>query len=156
MCALSLSCHKTGHSRIIDNALIGSGCEFCISTKKEHDWCVVFIPSHMFAPGAATVEPLPGSTGKRCRVTRPNRQAADRFQSLVGEIMTAAGNYSQFESSSAASCIAAEVLKIVSSYVSDNHNRSNPIQEGERGFRGRKSSVVPKSCWRRTTTNMFL
>lgn len=103
-------------------AILEPGCEFCISTKEEHDWCVAFVPSHMFALEAETVEPLSGSKGKTCRVTRPNRQAADRLQSLVGQIMTTASNYSQFEYTSAASCAAAEVLKIVSSFVEQPQN----------------------------------
>lgn len=103
-------------------ALLEPGCEFCISTKEEHDWCVAFVPSHMFALETETVEPLPGFKGKTCRVTRPNRLAADRFQSLTGQIMAAASKYSQFESTSAASCAAAEVLKIVSSYVGQPQN----------------------------------
>ncbi len=103
-------------------ALLEPGCEFCITTKEEHDWCVAFVPSHMFALETETVEPLPGSKGKTCRVTRPNRLAVNRFQALTGKIMTAANKYSQFESTSAASCAAAEVLKIVSSYVEQAQN----------------------------------
>lgn len=97
------------------------GCEFCITTREEHDWVVAFVPSRMFTPGDDAVEPLPGSKGKRCRVTRPNLQAADRFRSLTEEIMTAAGNYSQFESSSAASYAAAELQEIASHFVGQPH-----------------------------------
>ena len=103
-------------------AILEPGCEFCVATREEHDWVVAFVPTHMFTPGDEAVEPLPRSKGKRCRVTRPNRQAADRFRSIAGEIMTASGNYPHFESSSAASCAAAEVLEIASSYVGQPQN----------------------------------
>ena len=36
-------------------AVLEPGCEFCISTKVEHDWCAVFVPSRMDSEGLGRV-----------------------------------------------------------------------------------------------------
>lgn len=110
----------TANGVVIKNksfAILEPGCEFCMSTKEAHDWCVAFVPSHLLASGSEGAEPLSDSKGNTCRVTRPNRLAADRFQSLVEQIMAAASYSSQFESTNAASRAETEVLKVVSSVL---------------------------------------
>ena len=42
-------------------AILEPGCEFCVSTKDEHDWCSVFVPSHKFAAEDGLVQPAAGS-----------------------------------------------------------------------------------------------
>ena len=79
-------------------AILEPGCEFCISTKVEHDWCVAFIPSDLLAQGGDLLQSPSGS----CRVTRPNRRVADQFRAIVLQILTTAANCSHFESSPAA------------------------------------------------------
>lgn len=114
---LTYSVEYSANGNILKNnslVILEPGCEFCITTKEEHDWYAVFIPSDMLPAGVETEESLRDSGGKRLWVTQPNRQVVKRLQSLVGSIMKTARHYSQFESTSAASCAAAELLKIAS------------------------------------------
>ena len=73
-------------------AILEPGCEFCISTKIEHDWFVAFVSTHMFARGGDPVASPSSFERKRCGVTRPNRQAANQFRAIVNQIMTTAAN----------------------------------------------------------------
>jgi len=91
-------------------AVLEPGCEFCVSTKVKHDWCVAFVPSDLFAQCGD----LPTSPSGSCRVTRPNRRAADRFRAVVFEVMNVAFNCPQFETSLAAKRARSEVLQIAS------------------------------------------
>ena len=94
--------------------ILEPGCDFCISTKAEHDWCSIFVGSDKIAATRELVEPSSGSEKMRCRVSRPNRQLAAQFRALVSPIVTTAANYSEFESAPAARCAAAELLKVAS------------------------------------------
>jgi hypothetical protein len=50
-------------------AILEPGCEVCVSTKVEHDWCAVFIPTDAFASGG----PLGAvSGGERATVRGPH------------------------------------------------------------------------------------
>jgi AraC family ethanolamine operon transcriptional activator len=95
-------------------AILEPGCEFCISTKDPHDWCVAFVPSDSFTDVGGLPESAPGS----CWVTRPNRQAANRFRAVAIEILNAASTCSHFESSPAAARAAAEIVNAASLIVS--------------------------------------
>ena len=92
-------------------AVLEPGCEFCVSTKDEHDWCVAFVPTRLFAGRMK-------SPSRSCRVTRPCRQCANQFRELVLQIMANAAHCSRFESSPAATRGAAELLKMASLVVS--------------------------------------
>ena len=96
--------------------ILEPGCDFCLSTKLEHDWCTIFVPTHRFAHDDDLGEELADSE-RICRVTQGNLQMAKKFRSLVDQVITAAANYPQFESSSAARCAESELLKIASSIV---------------------------------------
>ncbi len=112
--------HTSAHAvngRALDKNSLGilePGCDFCICCKTEHDWYSIFIPTHKLSLGSDLVEPSSGSEKMTCRVTRPNPQLAAQFQELVTSIMTIAANYSEFESSPAARCIEAELIKVAS------------------------------------------
>jgi AraC family ethanolamine operon transcriptional activator len=62
-------------------------------------------------------------------VTRPLRQAANQFQAIVGQIMATAADCPDFESAPAATCAAAEVLRIASSVVG-RQQAVEPNREG--------------------------
>ena len=104
------------------------GCEFCVSTKAEHDWCSMFVPSHKFARGDREKK-SPGSDKMGCRVTHPNREVARQFRALVRQLMTAAADCPKFESSPAATWASEELLK-VASLVIGQRQAGNPNQEG--------------------------
>jgi AraC family ethanolamine operon transcriptional activator len=93
-------------------AILEPGCEFCVSTKVEHDWCGAFIPANLLEDGAD----LTVSATKACRGTRPNRQAVDQFRAALFQIFTAANN-GHFEQTPAATSAAQEVLKIANLVV---------------------------------------
>jgi len=88
-------------------AILEPSCEFCISTKVEHDWCVAFIPNSSLSPENKIVRPT-----RTCRVTRPMNHAARDFQTTILEIMQAASLSTSFETTHAAENVAAEVLKL--------------------------------------------
>ncbi len=98
-------------------AILEPGSEFCLRCMTEHDWASVFIPTHKLAPGTNLVRPLSGSEKMSAWVTRPNLHLVNQFQSLVDTVITAASNYSEFESSPAGRCVEEELLKVVSSVV---------------------------------------
>ena len=109
-------------------AIMEPGCDFCMSTKVEHDWCTVFIPAQLLDHSGDLVEPSSGSKKRVCRVTPANGQLAHQFLAIVRQIMNAATN-SQFESSPAAACAETELLKVASLIVG-LLQRNEPHQEG--------------------------
>ncbi len=110
-------------------AILEPGCDFCIRCKTEHDWYSIFIPTHKFSLGSDLVEPSSGSEKMTCRVTRPNPQLVDQFQGLVTSIMTTAANCVKFESSPAAKCAEAELLKVASLIIGQRQG-GKPHPEG--------------------------
>lgn len=94
-------------------------CGFCISTKDEHDWCSVFVPTHALPRHASPIEPSPSSRRTPCRVTRPNLQVANRLAAFVHDIIAPAATCSTFEASSAARCAAAEALRMISLVIQE-------------------------------------
>ncbi len=109
--------------------ILEPGCDFCVSTKDEHDWCSISIPNHKIARGGDVVGPPSGSEKMKCRVTRPNPQLAEQFRAFVGQLMTNTVNCSSIESGPAAKAAAAEALKI-SSLVIGQGAAGKLIQQG--------------------------
>ena len=111
---LTKNVEYTANSQVLNPdsfALLEPGCEFCISTKKPHDWWVVFIPSHLL-PGDADL-----GKSKSCLVTVPHRGMARRFASIMQQIFQSAATCPQFESSPAAQLAAAELFDVATSIV---------------------------------------
>jgi AraC family ethanolamine operon transcriptional activator len=94
-------------------AIMEPGCEFCISTKVEHDWCVAFIPTDLFVQA----NDVAVSASRSCRVSRPNPRAADEFRAMLLQIVDTAAISPHFESSPAAARAAEGVLKIANLIV---------------------------------------
>lgn len=67
--------------------------------KEADDWCSIFVPTVDFASGSDRDEPSLASEKVTSRITRPNRQTANRFRASVLELMSIAAKYPQFESS---------------------------------------------------------
>jgi AraC family ethanolamine operon transcriptional activator len=106
-------------------AILEPGCEFCISTKVKHDWCVAFIPTALFAQADDSAR----RTSRSCRVTRPCRQAADEFRATLLQIFDTAAATSHFESSPAAQHAAENVLRVAKSIVAP----SQPVETKDEG-----------------------
>lgn len=114
---LTDTCAYAANGTVLDKhsfMILEPGCEFCISTKAEHDWCSIFVPADKFVRGGDLVQPSSGFDKMKCRVSPANRLLADQFRSIVDQIITAAGNCRQIETGPAAACAAAELLGIAS------------------------------------------
>jgi AraC family ethanolamine operon transcriptional activator len=106
-------------------------CEFLLNTKSEHDWCTVFVPTPGPSRGGSLSESSSDSDKATCRVTHPNLRVANRFRTLAGQVMTAATLCAEFESTPAARCAAAELLKVASSVVGGGR-AVEPHRQGRR------------------------
>ncbi len=129
---LTDTCAYSGNGTVLDKGsflILEPGCEFCISTKIEHDWCSIFVPSDLFDRGSDLAEPSSVSEKMTCRVTRPNPRVAAQFRALVHQVMTTATHSPQFESAPAATNAAADLLK-VASVVIGKGQAGDPAQEG--------------------------
>jgi AraC family ethanolamine operon transcriptional activator len=110
-------CQYVANGTAIDKhgfMVLEPGSEFCVSTKDEHDWCTIFAPADKLADAGYAVEASSSSDKPACRVTRPDAQIANQFSALVRQTMVAAANCSTFETSPAATCAAADALRIAS------------------------------------------
>ena len=105
-------------------AVLEPSCEFCISTRVEHDWCVAFIPNRLLSPDYDIVR-----STHTCRVTRPMDHAAEEFQATILEILQAASLSTFFETTHAAESAAAEVLKLAEIAIGRNQ-KTSPGREG--------------------------
>ena len=112
-------------------AIFEPGCDFCFSTKFEHDWCTIFVPSYKFVCGDDLETPPSRANGFTCRATREDCSLAHQFRSLVGQTMTAAANCDQFERTRAARFVEEELLNVASvvvgnSLASRHHREGRP------------------------------
>ena len=109
--------HAEGHSAngvALDDAsiaILGPGRDFCLASRIEHDWCSIFIPTPHLDPFCDSEEAPSKAEKPSCRVTRADRQLADRLRTSVCEIMAAA-SYPKFESSIAAAVASADLLQL--------------------------------------------
>lgn len=123
--------HRANGTALDENsfAILEPGCDLCVRCPIEHDWCSVFVPTRMLARDCDLVKLSSTSEKTTVRVIRANPQTANQFRSLVGQIMIAAATCSDFESTPAATCAAAELLKIASFVVS----RQQAIEPSRQG-----------------------
>ena len=110
--------------------ILEPGCDFCISTKDEHDWCSIFIPSSKLIRGSDPVEPSSDSEKMICQVFHSNPQVTNQFFGFVRRLMTIGINYSQIESDLLSNLLAEEALEIVSLILGQR-------QGGETNLEGR-------------------
>ncbi|MGK7896393.1 MAG: helix-turn-helix domain-containing protein [Xenococcus sp. (in: cyanobacteria)] len=118
--ALTPQCAYSANGTFLDKhsfMILEPGCDFCISTKDEHDWCSIFVPTNQIDFGRNFTESSFGDKKMICRVTRPNPQLVNQCWELVRSIMNAAANCEQFESSPAATQVVQELEKIASLIV---------------------------------------
>ena len=116
---LTPQCAYSANGTVLDKysfIIMEPGCDFCISTKDEHDWCSIFVPTHQIACDNNLIELSSGSKKMICRVTRPNPLLTNQLWELVHSIANVT-NYEQFEFSPAATYAAAELNKVASLIV---------------------------------------
>jgi len=123
-------------------AILEPGSEFCVSTRFEHDWCSMFIPTSMLDQAGGPDAPQLGSRKSICRVTRANRELANSARSIMSEIMSASASFRGFESSPAAISGAEALMKVASLVIGDK-------QEDEPDHTGRprvsRSDIIRRS-----------
>jgi AraC family ethanolamine operon transcriptional activator len=85
---------------------------FLVSTKFEHDWCSIFVPTVDIAGNGDRDEASLASEKVISQITRPNRQTAGRFRRSVSELMSVAAKYPQFESSLASTAAGAGLRQL--------------------------------------------
>ena len=113
---LSEDCPYSWNATVLQRdelAILEPGCEFCVSTKHEHDWCTIAVPAEMLVHQIKDGE-LPA-----CRVTQASRQLARRFRQSVRDVMTASATSPQFEIELAAIRAETALLEIASDAIGE-------------------------------------
>ena len=57
---LTDACTYSANGTVLDKdsfMILEPGCDFCVATKAEHDWCSIFVPTHRFARSGDLVGP---------------------------------------------------------------------------------------------------
>lgn len=112
---LTATCKYSANGTVIEKdafMVLDPGTDFNLSTKFEHDWCSISVPSHVLELDPDFEEPSSASDQTGCRVTRPNRHLASRFQASVRGVLATAARYPQFESSLGATVAAGDLLEL--------------------------------------------
>ena len=96
----------------VSMAILGPGCDFCLASRIEHDWCSIFVPTleldRCCDPEGASSD----SEEMTCRVTRLDRQLAHQYRTSVVELMAIAAEHPQFESSLASNVAAPRLRQL--------------------------------------------
>jgi AraC family ethanolamine operon transcriptional activator len=137
---LTDACEYSANGVVMDKGsftIFEPECDFSFSTKFEHDWCTILVPSDKFSRDLDLEALSSGSPKSVCRVTRKDRRVANQFRTLVSQTMAAAANGAQFERSLAARMVEAELLKVASKVVGQrlevqrNHGGRPPCSREE-------------------------
>ncbi len=132
---LTEACPYSANGQLLDKysfMILEPGCEFCLSSNAEHDWCSIFVPTEKITDGRG-LELLSNSEKMRCRVSVPNSELAKQFYHVMSEIITTAANCSSFETSPAGKCARAELLKLAP-LILGQKQASKPKKEGRPKF----------------------
>ena len=122
--------------------ILEPGCEFRLSTRVEHDWCAISVPSQILCPDWTTeaTSPNPNRTG--CRLSARNRQQCQVLLDLLTRAFSAATDCPNFEKSPAATEAAKALHKIARAVVQGS-------QSGEHHEKGRPKlsrDEILRSC----------
>ena len=112
---LTNTCEYSANGTVIEKdafMVLDPGTDFALSTKFEHDWCSISVPSQVLELDPDFLEPSGASDQTGCRVTRPNRNLAHQFEASVRQVLTTSARYPQFESSLGAAVAAADLLEL--------------------------------------------
>jgi len=86
--------------------------EFVLSTRLQHNWCSISVPTEVLDRDPDFDAPPKASEQTGCRVTRPNRRLAHQFKTAVRDVLATAAAHPQFESSLGATVASAELLEL--------------------------------------------
>ena len=124
---LSDKCAYSANGTVLDKhslMLLEPGCDFCISTKDEHDWCSIFLPKNQLSGGDNNSAHLSEQGKMNCKVTRPNHQLAGEFRAFIIQLLNTASHCQKLELSAAAKVAALQAKKIAVSII----NQQQPDQ----------------------------
>ena len=96
-------------------AILEPGCEFSICTEDLHDWCAVVVPTQLFNQWESDLT----TQNRGVRVTLPMPEPAKQFRALVQDIISATSVCPEFETSPAATAVAADFLKLAGVIVQE-------------------------------------
>ena len=113
-------------------AILEPGCDCCLSTKLEHDWCSIFIPADRLPAFSSPVEAEDAQGPMICRTTGPNRHLANRFRASVREVLNAASREPEFGSSIAAEVASTDLMELGAAII-----QSHTTEERSDRFDGR-------------------
>lgn len=99
--------------------------EFCISTTDSHDWASVFLPTHRMSEQTLDL------CSKSCRVIGANQKLVAQLIDVYDEIIRAASDTPEFESTSAAARAADEIQQLASSIIEKSD--SGPTEDRRTG-----------------------
>ena len=88
------------------------GTEFALSTRLQHNWCSISVPTEALGRDANFDAPPKAAGQTGCRVTRPDRHLARRFQTAVRDVLAMAAAHPEYESSLGATVASAELLEL--------------------------------------------
>lgn len=111
---LSETCEYLAWGTVIEkNAfmILEPGCEFSLSTKIEHNWCSIFIPTRVLDLGR-DLAAREAESDRTCRLTYPNRLLAGQFSALVDHTLSMASRHPEFESSVASKAVAEQLQNL--------------------------------------------
>ena len=121
---LTDKCAYSANGTVLDKhsfMLLEPGCDFCISTKDEHDWCSIFLPKNQLSSGNNTRDHLSDQGKMNCKVTRPNHQLAGEFRAFIIQFLDTASNCQKLDLSPAAKVAALQARAIAASII--NHQQ---------------------------------
>ena len=99
----------SGHNIRLNSCFgLEPGAEFCISTKEKHDWIAAFIPSRLLPDEAI------GACNATCRPLAVGSPASTLFSRMITDVMDAATQCEDFESTSASAKAASELQQLAS------------------------------------------
>ncbi|TPV97246.1 MAG: AraC family transcriptional regulator [Myxococcales bacterium FL481] len=94
-------------------AILAPKTDFCLASRTEHDWFSIFVPTLHLDPFSAPGDASSKTLRPRCRVTRLDRQLANRYRASVVDLLATSANYPEFESSLASTVAAEELRKLI-------------------------------------------
>lgn len=103
--------------------ILEPGSEFCLSSRSEHDWCSIFIPTPILDLDRGLAAMEAESDKMISRTTHPDRLLADRFHTLIRHALGMAAEFREFESSVASKVVAERLRKLGSLIVRGEQER---------------------------------
>lgn len=93
--------------------ILEPGCEFCLSSNLDHQWCSIFIPTDKLLG----ILPALALSPPQCRVVQLPQEAWDRYRDLTQRILRLATVHGQVMASLGCQSVAGELLRMSSQLI---------------------------------------